>query len=260
MVPPAARRSLVVLYGIGGLSDVGRHAILAALDHPSAPSVTVITEYPEKLNEKNWDCGCPGGHTNPFDEPNNASRLKMVKIDAWKNPQKNLAQHFEGADAVVSCLGHRQPGIKYPELIKRGLVAHDGNKQVIQAMEEAKVERVVVISSVALNGDKTWPHWGNTVMALFFKTFSRKAGKDLKAMEKLYPQTSLDFLFVRPVGISEQQLPVGKYFLQDPGNKKDRVAVDMAKIDAAKFMVDQALDPTFHRTSKTIGGEPGTGI
>ena len=43
--------SLVVLYGIGGLSDVGRHAILAALEQPSVRKITVITEYPELLDE-----------------------------------------------------------------------------------------------------------------------------------------------------------------------------------------------------------------
>jgi hypothetical protein len=259
MTPTAGRR-LVILYGIGGLSDVGRHAILAALENPLVQKITVITEYPEKLDEKNWECGCPGGHTNPFDEADNASRLDMVKIDTWKNPQENLVQHFQGADAVVSCLGHRQPGNKYKELINKGLVAYDGNKQVIQAMEEAKVDRAVVLSSIALNGDKSWPHWANNIMVFLFKTLNRKAGKDLEAMEEVYLKTSLDYLFVRPVGIGEKVVPVGKYFLQDPGNKKEVVGGDMAKIDVARFMVDQAVNPTFHKTSKTVGAEPGTTI
>jgi nucleoside-diphosphate-sugar epimerase len=260
MMAPTVGRSLVVLYGIGGLSDVGRHAILAALENPLVQKITVITEYPEKLDEQNWECGCPGGHTNPFDEADNASRLDMVKIDTWKNPQENLAQHFQGADAVVSCLGHRQPGKKYKELIKKGLVAYDGNKQVIIAMEAAKVDRAVVLSSIAVNGDKSWPHWANKIMGFLFKTLNRKARKDLEAMEEAYLKTSLDYLFVRPVGIGEETVPVGKYFLQDPGNKKEVVGGDMAKIDVARFMLDQAVNPTFHRTSKTVGAKPGTTI
>jgi hypothetical protein len=67
----------------------------------------------------------------------------MVKIDTWKNEQPELAKHFAGAVGVVSCLGHRQPGWKNTDLKKRGLVAHAGNKQVIAAMKEAKVERAV---------------------------------------------------------------------------------------------------------------------
>lgn len=252
--------NLVILYGIGGLSDVGRHAILAALEkkEPAIDKITVITEYPEKLEEENWECNCPGGHTNPFNDPNTASKLEMVKIDTWKNDQPNLSKHFVGASAVVSCLGHRQPGWKHKELIKRGLIAYDGNRQVIAAMEEAKVDRVVAISSFALNGDKSWPHFASRFMACLFKTFMRKSGKDLKKMEDAYIQSSLDYLFVKPVGIGEEIVPTGMYYLQEPGNKKDMVGGNMGKLDAARFMIDEAVNPTLHRCSQTVGAKPGT--
>lgn len=254
---PTAKR-LVILYGIGGLSDVGRHAILVALERPTVEKIKVITTFPEELDKPNWECGCEGGHTNPFNDPENSSKLEMIRIDNWKSLQPNLAEHFQGVDGVISCLGHRQPGKKYPELIKKGLIAFDGNKQVIQAMEEAEVDRAVVISSIAINGDKSWPHWANGFMKILFETLGRKSRKDLEAMEEIYMKSSLDYLFVRPVGISEDAVPVGKYWLQDPGNKKEVVCGNMAKIDVARFMVDQALDPTFHKTSKTVGGEPGS--
>ncbi|KAL7542473.1 hypothetical protein ACHAXR_011819 [Thalassiosira sp. AJA248-18] len=264
---------LVILYGIGGLSDVGRHAIIAALEKPSIDKITVITSYPEKLDEKNWECNCPGGHTNPFNDSNMASKLEIVKIDSWKNDQLNLiTQHFVGATAVVSCLGHRQPGWKDPELKKTGLIAYDGNKQVIAAMEAAKVDRVVVISSFGINGDKSWPHWATKFMACLFKTFQRKAGKDLEAMENAYTETSLDYLFVKPVGIGEEVVPVGRYYLQEPGKKRvhdvfsdkegdkvieDIVGGNMAKMDAARFMIDEAVSPKLHRCSQTLGSAPG---
>ena len=255
---PATCRRLVVLYGIGGLSDVGRHAILAALEKPSLEKITVISEYPELLDEKNWECGCVGGHTNPFNDSNYSSRLEMVKIESWKNDEPRLAQHFEGADAIVSCLGHRQPGMRHSELIKRGLIAYEGNRKVIKAMEEANIDRVVVISSIALNGDKSWPHWANNVMAFLFKTLNKKARKDLEAMEEIFLESPLDYLFVKPVGIGENVVPVGKYFLQKPGDKSEVVGGNMAKMDVASFMIDEAVSPTFHRTSKTVGAEPGS--
>lgn len=255
-----AKRSLVILYGIGGLSDVGRHAILAALEKPEVSKITVITEHPEKLDEKNWESY--GDKTNPFNNPEFASRLAMVKVEeSWKKPQENLATHFQGADAVISCLGHRQPGFKNKELLTKGLVAYDGNKQVIQAMEEAKVDRAVIISSMGLGGDDgAWKHFAAGILKAMFKTVARKARKDLEAMEKLYEESSLDYLFVRPVGISEDCEPAGKYFVQEPGNKEEVVAGNMAKIDVARLMVDQAINPTFHKTTKTVGAEPGTGI
>ncbi len=255
----------------GGLSDVGRHAILAALENESIDKITVVTEHPEKLSEANWDCGCVGGHTNPFNDPENKSRLEMVKIDTWTKEQKDLAEHFSGATGVVSCLGHRQPGWKYPELITRGLIAYVGNRQVIAAMSAAKLDRVVVITSFALKGRGTseWPHWASTLMGCLQKTFMRKAGNDLARMEAAYVESPLDYLLVRPVGISEDKVPVGRYYLQQPGEKKSLdgasgeiidgiVGGNMAKMDAARFMVDEAIRPTLHRTSRVVGSKPGS--
>ena len=251
--------NIIILFGIGGLSDVGRHAVLAAAENKSVERITVITEYPEKLNEKNWDCNClPDGHTNPFDVTDIALKLKLVKVDSWKEEQIDLSKHFQGATAVISALGHRQPGWKYPELIQRGLVAYVGNKQIVKAMEEAKVDRAVVISSFGLRTDKerAWPHWARKFMAFLFSTFMRKARNDLEAMERLYEASSLDYLIVRPVGIGEDKVPVGQYYLQEPN--EDAVGGNMAKMDVAKFMVDQAINASLHRTSKVVGSKPGS--
>ena len=86
----------------------------------------------------------------------------------------------------------------------------------------------------------------------------RKSGKDLKKMEDAYIQSSLDYLFVKPVGIGEEIVPTGMYYLQEPGNKKDMVGGNMGKLDAARFMIDEAANPTLHRCSQTVGAKPGT--
>ena len=251
------KKKLIVLYGIGGLSDVGRHAILAGLEKKNVEHITVITEYPDMLDDENWDCGCPDGHTNPFKDEAHAAKLTMIKIDSWKNEQPDLHDHFQGVDAVVSCLGHRQPGWKNKDLIKRGLVARDGNKQVIKAMEKANVERVITISSFGLNrGEKSWPHVATKFMRLCFLTFMRKARKDLQAMEKLFKKSTLNYLIVMPVGIGEEVVPDGKYFVQEPG--EEAVGGSMAKMDVARYMVDEAIQPTTVRGSKVVGSAPGT--
>jgi len=149
------------------------------------------------------------------------------------------------------------------------LIAYDGNKQVIAAMHSVKIDRVVAISSFAINGDKSWPHWASKFMACLFNTFQRKAKKDLVAMENAYSQSSLDYLLVKPVGIGEDVVPVGRYYLQEYGKKKARdvangeiiddiVGGNMAKMDVARFMVDEAVNPTLHKTSQTVGAKPGT--
>lgn len=263
------RATLVVLYGIGGLSDVGRHAILAAMERPAAvEKIIVITEYPELLDEENWECSCPGGHTNPTIKSSSPTSdelevdISVVKINSWKKDQPNLKEHFSGADAVISCLGHRQPGLVNPKLTSHGLIAYAGNKQVIRAMLEAKVQRVVVCSSMGIEED--WPpmefRCEGKIMALLFKTMMKSAFKDLSAMEVAYKEAAieypaLDYLFVRPVGLGEEVVPVGKYFLQKEKGK-DIVGANMAKMDCARFLVEEALNPTKHKRGIVIGSEP----
>jgi len=247
-------KHLAVLYGIGGLSDVGRHAILAAVEQ-NISKVTVITEYPELLDEPNWECGCEKQHTNPVNQYGK-DRIKVVPIDSWKKPQIDLAQHLKGVDAVVSCLGHRQPGWKYPELIQKGLIAAAGNKQVIHAMRETNIKRAVVMSSVGIQED--WPpmefHWGGKIMQWLFKGPCKKSFKDLNEMEVAYKESELDYLFIRPVGIGEDVLPEGKWVIQQEKHK-DTVGMNMAKMDVARYMVQEALSPTKHKTAVVIGNE-----
>jgi NAD(P)H-binding len=259
MMTSSQKKKLVVLYGIGGLSDVGRHAILAGLEHPTVVSqITVITEYPELLDEANWECGCPGGHTNPSKD--HADIVKVVKVDDWKNPPSDLADHFSGAAAVISCLGHRQPGYKYPQLITRGLVAEEGNLHVIKAMKQNQIERAVVMSSFGVQED--WPpaefHIAGKIMQLMFKTNSKRPFRDLTQMELAYKDEAnkaIDYLFVRPVGISEDVEPCGEYWLQQE-KFKDAVGINMAKMDVARFMVKEALEPTLHRRGVVVGSKP----
>lgn len=261
MTPAATASRLVILYGIGGLSDVGRHAILAALENKHVSKVTVITEYPELLDEKNWECSCPGGHTNPSkDHPD---RVEVVPIPSSWNTEDHtstLIKHFHGAKAIISCLGHRQPGWKNKALIQRGLVASSGNKQVIRAMEETPgLDRAVVISSVGIQED--WPpmefHFTGRILGWFFKGPCKKSFVDLNDMEVAYKESSkdLDYLFVRPVGIGEEVVPKNTWSVQsEKGN--DALGISVAKMDVARYMVHEAVTPTRHKTGVVIGGEP----
>ena len=38
----------------------------------------------------------------------------------------------------------------------------------------------------------------------------------------------------------------------------DIVGGNMAKMDVARFMVDEAVNPTLHKTSQVVGAKPGT--
>jgi len=135
---------LVILYGIGGLSDVGRHAVQLAVEKKKAKEldhITVLTRYPELLAEPNWKCGCPEPHV--FSEEDK-KLFDLVTVKKWSD--KSLTSHFQGATAVISCLGNRQAtmmGVK-PDSWE----AYVGNSVVIQAMKDHSIQRAVVMSSM----------------------------------------------------------------------------------------------------------------
>ena len=237
---------LVVLYGVGGLSDVGRHAVQAALERPEVQHITVLTLHPQLLEESRWNCGCPEPHV--FTDVDRA-RMTVVPVKTWSNPAE-LVSHFEGATAVVSCLGNRQPLFGHYE-------SADGNMAVIHAMEQLKdLKRVVVCSSVGIEED--WPpieffKMGHYALSCLFVTFSRRNFNDLTKMERAYKATNdVDFLFVRPVGLGEDIKPVNRWALQREKNV-DALHFDMAKLDCARYMVEEAINPTRHRGAVVIG-------
>jgi hypothetical protein len=237
-------RMLVILYGSGGLSDVGRHAVQAALEIPGV-ECKVLTQHPEMLEESNWKCGCPQGHQLSEQD---RKRIQVIPVKSWKDT--SLSAHFQGATGVVSCLGNREPFIG-------DWVAEEGNNCVIWGANEHKVDRVVVMSSVGIEEDwkpLEW-HWAGIILACLFLTIGRKSYKDLTAMEKSYRTSNLDYLIVRPTGLGEDVVPVGKWFLQKEKHK-DSVGIDLAKLDCARFMVQEALNPTLHKEAVVVGSEP----
>ena len=238
-------KTLVILFGKGGLSDVGRHAVLAALEQPNV-EFKVLTQHPELLEESNWNCGCPGGHADAFSEEDR-KRFSVIPVKSWSDT--TLSEHFQGATGVVSCLGNRQPFIG-------GWVAQEGNQAVIQGMKEHNVERAVALSSCGVEED--WPplefHPGGKILSFIFTVIGRKCFKDLTLMERAYRASSLDYLLVRPVGIGEDVVPNGTWVFQKK-KYEDKIGLNMAKMDCARFMVKEALNPTMHKTAVLIGTE-----
>ena len=91
---------------------------------------------------------------------------------------------------------------------------------------------------------------------------ARKAYQDLTMSENLFTKKSsthddntaaeMDYLLVRPVGLGDEVVPVGTWQLQREKGV-DQVGGNMAKMDCARFMVQEALNPTLHRTAVVIG-------
>lgn len=244
-----ANKHLVVLYGIGGLSDVGRHAVEVVLREYPGCGLTVLTQHPELIKECNWNCGCTDGHS-IVEDPN---KWKIFKVDRWDDPE--LSKHLSSCDAVISCLGNRQPTLM--DVPTSSWCAAEGNAFVIRAMQEHGIQRVVVCSSMGIEED--WPplefHWAGKIMSCLFVTLARGPFRDLTKMEQQYKATTgLDWLFVRPLGLGEDVVPKNRWKLQTEKYKDTDLSVDLAKMDAARYMVQEALNPTRHCEGVVIGG------
>jgi hypothetical protein len=239
---------LVILYGVGGLSDVGRHAIQAALERSEVDHVTILTRHEKLLEETKWNCGCTEPHT--FTNADK-ERMTVVPVQSWSN-HADIAVNFQNATAVISCLGNRQPLFGFNE-------AADGNAAVIKAMGCVKnLKRVVVCSSVGIEED--WPpleffKLGRYALSCLFMTLSKRNFNDLTKMERAYKATNesdIDYLFVRPVGLGEDIKPVNQWAVQKEKHV-DTLHYDMAKLDCARYIVEEAIHPTRHRDAVVIG-------
>jgi NAD(P)H-binding len=247
---------LVILYGVGGLSDVGRHAVqVALLEHADVVShVTVVAQAPHHLllQEANWKCGCEQPHA--IDVTNN-ERLTVVSVPSWQpqDADETLAECLRGATAVVTCLGNR-------EAFRGHRDAAQGTKAVLRAMQKTKVKRLVTITSVGIEED--WPPLeffrpAYYILSCLFMSVAKPNFRDLTEMERACKATdanAIDYLLVRPVGLGEDVKPVNKWLLQKK-KYEDVLHFDMAKLDCARYMVEEAVRPTRHREAVVIGAE-----
>lgn len=248
---PMAMKRLVILYGQGGLSDVGRHAVQVALVD-KACQVTVLTQHPELLDEPNWNCGCPEPHSFSDEQKKN---LKVVHVDKWnENDGDKWSAYFENADAVISCVGNRQP--TFMNVTASSWCSHEANEMVIKGMKKHNIRRAVAMSSMGIEED--WPpmewRWEGKIMSLIFILCARRAFKDLSKMERAYRSSGLDYLLIRPVGIGEDVLPENQWKLQTEKYKDADLEPNMAKLDVARYMVQEALEPTRHEDAVVVGG------
>ena len=195
---------------------MGWHAITAALEKPDISKVTVITErWPEEI-------------------PDQPKKLDVVKIDSWTNGLG--ARHFEGASAVVSCLGGGPNGNNSQSS------SYKRNMHIIAAMEASGVDRMVAISPATDGERKARPRWANKFMA---KGASQKQARKAEAA---YAKSSLDYLLVTPAssssGGSASSDKITSNSAGGSGNNNTK--------EAAQFMINQAVCPTLYRTSSLV--------
>uniref|UniRef100_A0A7S1TTP6 NAD(P)-binding domain-containing protein n=2 Tax=Phaeomonas parva TaxID=124430 RepID=A0A7S1TTP6_9STRA len=160
-----------------------------------------------------------------------------------------LTEAFRGCDAVVTSVGNRQPGFEY-----YSAAAH---RNVVDAMGAAGVQRLVMISSTGCG--ESWPplrwSWVGVLFKWFLRLLLRDALRDLDAAEVVVRESDVDYLILRPSGVSPDRAPLERFELleEPPASKSDGVHFEVAKEDVALCALQEALSPTLHRAARTIG-------
>lgn len=250
--------TIAIFFSSGAFGDCARHAILHALDDPRVAKILVYSSERNlpSLDEPNWKCGCRKDHGKDFKKsPNFDQKVQLITVDVTDAEEMANGGKVDlsGVDAVISGLGNRQMFIG-------DRVARKGTKNIVVAMRDASVQRIVAMSSMGVNEDKPCMEWRSEgkFMAALFKTVSRREYKDIAGMEKDLMATDdsdINYLLVRPVGLGEECVPRDEYFIQKK-KFEDVLGPNMAKMDVGKFLLEEALDPTFERRAVVIGADP----
>ena len=242
-------RTVAVLYASqnSGMGDVGKFVAWEAWNGATvkvaALSVGGVTKGIDKAEiDVTYDDGAErlaGG----------LKEVPITQIDVKAaTAEQDIAAIVEGADAVVACLGSRQPF--------QDRWAAKGTEMTMNAMEKMGVDRLVILNSFGI-GDDFMPKTGFVFKYLWpflLNTLLRTAKKDLQRQEALVHASSLDYLLVKPVGLTPEVPPAGKWKLLTAPNQ-GLLNLSVSKHDVASYMLSEALHPTLHRAIVSIGAK-----
>lgn len=164
----------IVVFGANG--PTGRHVTQQALDEGNA--VTAVTRHPELF-------------------PIQHARLRVMRGDVYD--LASVEQAVAGKDAVLSSLGvpfSRKPITIYSE----------GIANIIQAMDDHGVRRLVCVSSTATGTNHETGGgfvFDKILQPIIMNTIGQTTYADMKRMETLLRDSDIDWTVIRPSGLFE---------------------------------------------------------
>ena len=143
---------------------------------------------------------------------------------------KKVEETLAAADAVVCSLG--QTANNPDDVVSRG------TQNIIRAMQKQAVDRLVVISSMGVGRSINQVSLSYRMLT---KTVLRKAIEDKERQEALVAESDLDWVIVRPSGLSNGP-QTGTY---QTGTDPTIEASHISRADVAAFVLQQLTDNTF---------------
>ena len=159
------------------------------------------------------------------------SNLKIVKGDVMQS--STFAKEIIGNDAVISCLG-------VGTSLKPTTVYSAGTKNILEAMKNANVQRLICISAGGVETTKQMGFFIRTLTKVLLQRILKNLYADMRLMEDIVSGTNINYTIMRPA-----RLTTGKQ------KRKYRIAINshikmpwsISKTDLAHAMLSLIDNP-----------------
>ncbi len=149
----------------------------------------------------------------------------------------NVVKTMNGVDGVLCSLGNTANN--------PAMVVSTGTQNIVQAMRQKGVPRLIVISSLGVGDSNNQVGW---LFKIIMWTFLRKVIRDKEEQEKIVRASGLEWTIIRPGGLVDG-LRTGHYKASlDPSFMSSRVV----RADVAEFALKQLTDPMYLRKTPAI--------
>lgn len=236
----------------GGMGDVGKFVAMHAWEQNQDVRVAALSWRAKEggglgLDADYPDVTYPGGRA-AMDAA--FAGRSIEEIDVFDDAAAAKVEALvEGCDSIVACVGNRQPFM--PRWIAKG------TDLAVRAAQATKAKRLVVLNSFGI-GEDWLPRTGfiPRLWAFLLATLLRRARADLQEQERIVRASGLDYLIVKPTGLTPEKPPTSTWKLA-AGPGKHILDISAAKSDVALFMLQQAQAndaAAMRSTTVTIGG------
>jgi putative NADH-flavin reductase len=208
----------VVVFGATG--NIGREVVEQAL--AQGHEVTAFVRDPSKMTPEN--------ETKSVED-----RLHIVSGDVFDVAA--VRQAVQGQEVVICSLGSKG--------LTKTTVRGEGTANIIRAMEEVHVDRLLVVS--AMGTGESWSTL-SLINKLFYATLLRSSRQDHEAQESVVKESSLNWTIVRPSGLTDGPL-TGSYNI---GEGIQAESSQISAPDVAHAIVKELDEDAFVHMAVTI--------
>lgn len=149
----------------------------------------------------------------------------IERVAGGLRDEASLARALDGADVAISALGTTSR--------KPNTVLSDGTKAILAAMEQAGTRHFAAVTSLGC-GD-SYGQVNSRLMKLIIRTLAKEIWADKERQEKAIMRAGLDYLIVRPGGLTNGE-PSGEWTELRAGQKSKGKQM-IARADVADYIL-----------------------